>query len=123
MRILLAILLALTAVPAWAKWVAVTESGSTVYYIDPGAIRKEGDLRRLFLLEERKRPGTGGEMSRKSQLEFDCKSGTSRTRGVSGYTGGMGGGEVLYNTRGNDRPHAVETDSVEGRVLARACAQ
>ena len=123
MRFVLAALLTLIVAPVWAKWVAVTESGSTVYYVDPGHIKKEGDLRRLFLLEERKRPGTGGEMSRKTQVEFDCKNGTARTRSVSAYTGGMGGGEVLYNNRGNDKPHAVEADSVEGRVLKRACAQ
>src|SRR5512140_741159 len=123
MRILLAIVLMLTAVPGWARWVAVTESGSTTYYIDPGHIKKEGDLRRLFLLEERNRPGAGGEMSRKSQVEFDCRNGTARTRSVSAYTGGMGGGEVLYNNRGNDKPHVVQADSVEGSVLNRVCSQ
>lgn len=123
MRFVLAALLMLIVAPVWAKWVALTESGSTVYYIDPSHIKKEGDLRRLFLLEERKRPGTGGELSRKSQLEFDCRNGTARTRSVSAYTGGMGGGEVLYNNRGNDKPHAVDADSVEGNVLKRACSQ
>ena len=57
MRIILAALLMLMVIPAWAKWVAVTESGSTIYYIDPRHITKDGDLRRLFLLEEKKKPG------------------------------------------------------------------
>ena len=56
MRIILAALLMLMVIPAWAKWVAVTESGSTIYYIDPRHITKDGDLRRLFLLEKRRSP-------------------------------------------------------------------
>jgi hypothetical protein len=123
MRIIVAVLLVLMSVPAWAKWVSVGEGASSVYYVDTTQIRKEGDLRRMWALEERKRPGTGGEMSRKTQYEFDCKAGTSRIRTVSGYTGGMGGGEVLYNSRGTDKPHPVEPDSLEQRLLKQACSQ
>ena len=100
-----------------------TESGSTIYYIDPGHITKDGDLRRLFLLEEKKKPGAGGELSRKTQIEFDCKARTSRPRSVSAYTSNMASGEVLYTNRRNEKPHTVEADSVEGRVFERACAQ
>jgi hypothetical protein len=123
MRVALLALLVLTAAPVWGKWVSVGEGASTVYYVDPTQVRKEGDLRRIWALEVHKRPGVGGELSRKTQYEFDCKSGTSRTRLVSGYTGGMGGGEVLYNNRGTDKPHSVEPGSPEERLLKRACSQ
>jgi hypothetical protein len=123
MRVILAALLMLMLAPAWARWVALTESGSTSYYIDPDHITKEGDRRRLFLLEEMKKPGVGGELSRKTQIEFDCKARTSRPRSVSGYTAAMASGQALYTNSRNEKPHAIEADSVEGRVFERACAQ
>ncbi len=123
MRILLAIVLMLTSALVWAKWVAVAESGTTMYYVDPSHIKKEGDLRRLFLLEQKKSPGASGEMSRKTQVEFDCKNGTSRPRSVSAYNGRMGGGEVLYQNRRNEKAHPVERDSIEAQVFSRACAK
>ena len=122
LRIILATVFALLVVPAWAGWVAVTESGSTVYYVDPSHIKKEGDVRRLFLLEVRNRPGVGGEMSRKTQVEFDCKNRTARPRSVSSYTGTMGSGQVIYSDLRGGKAHAVEADSVEGQVFNRACA-
>jgi hypothetical protein len=120
MRILLAIVLMLTAVPVWAKWVAVAESGTTVYSVDESHIKKEGDLRRLFLLEKKKSPGAGGEMSRKTQVEFDCKNRTSRPRSVTAYSAS---GETLYSNRPNEKAHPVERDSIEAQVLDRACAK
>ena len=123
MRIVLLVLLMCTAAPVWAKWVRVAEGGSAVYYVDPASIRKEGDLRRVWALQERKRPGTGGEMSRKTQFEFDCKNQTLRVRNASSYTGGMGGGEVLNSGRGTDKPRAIETEGVEQQVFKYACSQ
>ena len=123
MRFVLAALLMLTVAPVWAKWVQVTETSSVVYYVDPASIRKEGDVRRIWALEERKKPGQGGEMSRKNQMEFDCKSQTSRIRFVSTYSAPMGSGQAIFSGRGTDKPHPVEPDSIEGRLLKRACSQ
>lgn len=61
-------------------------------------------------------------MSSKAQMEFDCKARTAVARSVSGYTGNKGGGQALYTPRPNEKPHPVDTDSVEGRVFGRACA-
>ena len=73
----------------------------------------------------RPRVGQGGELSGKTEMDFDCKNETSRVRSLSTYTEQMRGGEVLYSGRGTDKPRPVEPDSVEGgdvqvRLLPKA---
>ena len=58
MRVVLVALLMLATIPAWAEWLKVEENDiGTVFYLDPATIRKDGDLRRVWGLQDLKTPG------------------------------------------------------------------
>ena len=65
MRIILC-LLALLAAPARAEWVAVSESNDLVAYIEPATIRKNGNFRKVWQVQDLKQRDEHGAMSRRS---------------------------------------------------------
>ena len=80
MRIVLIAWLILVATPAWAEWVKVSESDGLTGYVDPATIRKNGNLRRVWEIQDLKARGTKfGELSRRVLNEYDCKEERMRT--------------------------------------------
>ena len=95
MHIVLAVLLLFVAVPAWAEWVKLGESSNGTTYIDPTTLRKDGDIRRIFVLFDRKKRDEKGELSLRTLDEFDCKKKQSRPLHMSIFDGPMGSGKQL----------------------------
>ena len=58
-------------------------------------------MRRVWLLQDLRKQGTGGEISRRSRLEYDCKQERSRFLFISSHPKSMAGGEILA-TGGED---------------------
>ncbi len=94
MRIILC-LFALLAAPAWAEWVAVSESNDLVAYIEPATIRKNGNFRKVWQVQDLKQRGKGGEMSRRLLIEYDCKEERFRILLASTHSEPMAGGKTL----------------------------
>jgi len=94
MRFVLMLLL-IAAVPAWAEWVKVTEAGGISFYIDRATIRKKGDMRRVWVLQDLKEAGYRSEMSRRGLEEYDCEEERYRILTASSHSGPMAGGDVL----------------------------
>lgn len=59
MRVLISVLIVLVAAPAWAVWMKVWESkiSGTITYFDPDTIHKDGNLRRVWVLQDLKTRG------------------------------------------------------------------
>ena len=123
MRLVLCLLLTLAAAPAWAEWVKVSENVRSVYYIDPATIRRDGNLRRVWEIEDLKERGKGGEMSRRSLNEYDCKEERSRILSISAHSDPMAGGKTLldYSEPGKWGYHPPETSGQE--VMQFVCAK
>lgn len=102
-KIALALVLAAVSGVAMAEWVEVGESDSLSLYIDPATIRKDGNLRRVWVIHDLKQRDKDGVMSLRGLLEYDCKEARSRDLSSSTHSGPMAGGKMLdsYSSRGN----------------------
>jgi len=100
-RLVLLTLLTLSSAPAYGEWVEVSanvESGETVY-VDPGTIRRKGDIAEMWVLYDNKtaQPAVGhAYLSKKVQNEYNCKEAMKRMLSVTEFSGNMGSGNVVY---------------------------
>ena len=97
MRLVLSLLLALAAVPAWGSWFRVVEGAEGDIYIDPSTVRWDGDLRIVWTVQDLKQRHKDGEFSRRVLREYDCKEKTSRALSFSTHSEPMGNGKTLYS--------------------------
>ena len=82
---------------AWAEWVLVsmTPNDGTEFYIDSKTIRKEGNLRKAWELQNLKTPGILGELSTRGRYEYDCKNERTRRLSSSLHSGAMAQGNTI----------------------------
>ena len=80
---------------AWADWefVSVSDDGIKIF-IDPTTIRKDGHMRLVWELQDRKKREATGEISFRARQEYDCKLERVRVIWISSHTGPMGTGET-----------------------------
>lgn len=83
------------ASPACAEWVRHYEDNEAVFYFDPTAVDRHANLVRVWTLEDLKRRGEIGEMSRRWFNEFDCERPAVRVLSLSGHSGQMASGKTL----------------------------
>ncbi len=116
-------LLALVAAPAWAEWVKVDETDEMTVYIDPAKIKKDGNLRRAWELQDLKQRDTDGEMSRRALQEYDCKEDRCRVLSISVHSEAMAGGKVIMSGEVNGKWKYIAPDTVSATVLSFVCAK
>ena len=63
-------LMTMLAGSAWAKWVMYFEAKTITYYYDPATIRKDGNMRQVWRVQELKQRIADGEKSRRMKLRF-----------------------------------------------------
>ena len=95
MKKLFLVCLMMLAGSAWAEWVFNHGTNRTNFYHDPATIRKEGNMRRVWELQDFKERRKGGEMSFRLRSEYDCKQERHRFLYLSGHDEPMAGGTVL----------------------------
>jgi hypothetical protein len=122
MRIVLG-LLALVAAPAWAGWVAVSESNDLVAYIDPTSIRKNGNFRKVWQVQDLKQRGKGGEMSRRLLIEYDCKEERFRILLTSTHSEPMADGKTLVSSDDPGKWVAFPPDTPAEDTLEIVCTK
>jgi hypothetical protein len=104
LRFVLAIVLAVAAIPARAEWVPVGKPGRTGflsafaedgYYIDPSTISAEGNFRKVWQIHDMKEKGTEGQRSVLASVEYDCAAKRMRTINATGRSQRMAKGEII----------------------------
>ena len=83
---------------AMADWVKVGESPEAVSFVDPSAVIKKGNTRKVWVLQNLKKPLKGNEMSQRFLREFDCTGGQNRILSYQGYSEAMGNGKVVQSS-------------------------
>ena len=126
---LLITLLLLSSGPVSAEWVAVEETyqvpGLRTVYVDPGTIRREGNLVTLWLLMDFKwmqgNRSPSRFLSTKTQMQFDCAEKRLRLLAYSEFLRHMGTGRRNdgYVDKGNWVP--VKPDSMNQALWEVAC--
>jgi hypothetical protein len=134
MRVVLTLLLILAVAPARADWVRMGESEKTVlyvlsarteYYIDPSTITREGNIRRVWEIQDLSDTGPRGERSILVSAEFDCLQKLMRLSNATGHSHPMASGEIIKLSQLPDdwitlRPG--KEDAVFYKILNTVCA-
>ena len=113
----------LCAGPAYAGWEKVGESDEIVFYIDPQTIRKDGNYRRVWGIQELKSRGEDGEFSRRSQMEFDCKNETQRLLDISTYSEKMISGKAIFSSAVDRKPLPVLPGTASESMMKIVCVR
>lgn len=94
-RILWSCLLLLAANSVHAGWVKVGENSGATVYVDPTTLTQQGDVRRVWGLQELKWYRSDGVVSFKTLDDFNCKENSRRTVFRATYAGSMATGKEL----------------------------
>ena len=104
-RMLLGLMLLMTATAASAEWTFVSDTGGDtddyIQYVDRATIRKSGNFVKMWDLIDYKTVQTlAGEsyLSEKVQNEYDCKEEKTRILAFTRFNRQMGNGKAFYNT-------------------------
>ena len=122
LRLALAVLLLLASLQASADWMKLEEHATAVLYFDPENVIKDGILRRVWTLQDRKIPD-GVVLSRRAQWEFDCKALRVRMMYLSSHRDHMALGTPVVSDDKAGPWGPVGPDSVNKTILTLACAR
>ena len=123
MKKFLIILLLLFATPSFADWdfVGTAGDGSVDSYIDLDQIRKEGEFIHYWNLMDLKQPDEDGDLSFVTFILGDCKSFRLMYSLAYYYRKNMGGGELSGIMHEPTEWQSVETGTLDGFALKKAC--
>jgi Surface-adhesin protein E len=117
------IFLMLATTPAWADWVKIVRTDVAAHYIDPATVRKDGDLRRVWTMQDMVQTSPDGVMSIRALQEYDCAEQRMRYLSVTAHSGPMAGGRILathvLHDEWSDRPPGTKASAIEKLVCGR----
>jgi len=127
MRLTVALLMMALTAPAWAEWVKIAESNLRVLYYNPAATTQQGELHRVWTLQDNKQRDTDGVLSRQYLTEFDCKGARQRLLSVSTHSERMARGETIKLRRyslgePDGKWFNVAPDTFSAHLLKLVCA-
>ena len=95
-------------------------------YVDTTTIRKNGNLAKIWEMEDYKtgqNDGDGVYLSEKSQWEYDCQNETERFLSFVTYSGNMGGGKAISSDTYNKSAFPVVPGTLGEIMWKIACGQ
>ena len=95
MKKLFIVFVMLLAGSAWAEWVIYETTDTNTFYYDPTTIRKDGNMRQVWVLLNWRKRDKDNVMSHRLRYEYDCKQERYRFLAISVHTEPMAGGEIL----------------------------
>jgi hypothetical protein len=121
-KLFLVCLLMLTG-SVWAEWVLVNKLEDIQFFYDPTTIRNEGNMRRVWTLQNLKQRGAIGEMSRRIRQEFDCKQERYQLLDISEHSEPMAGGKVLTTGIGSGVWRGIAPGTNSTSLLEIICSK
>lgn len=91
-------------------------------YIDPGTIRVNGHMRRVWELHDLKQRDLVGGLSARGLTEYDCKEERSRYLSFSTHSEAMIGGTILRSYDEPSRWDYIPPGTIAEDVLKIVCA-
>jgi hypothetical protein len=121
-KLALAVLILLSS-NAWAQWVQVGETDEGNFYIEPSTVRRDGHLRQVWELTDLKRRDEGGELSRRTRVQYDCKRGQTQVLSISTHWEPMAGGATLLSVVREGHWKEVPPDTAYAKAFKIVCAE
>ena len=125
-KLLLALMLALVSIGTMAEWILVGRTDDGAVYVDLAIIHKADNKVRMWDLKDFQ-AGQGGAgakfLSKKTQLEYDCKDERFRRLGIVLFRENMGAGAVVDSYSGDaGKWQPVQSGSLAETLREIACA-
>lgn len=118
-------LMLLATSSAWAEWVKIgsSSSGKITYYIDPATIRKNGNLRTVWAIQNLFSPDKDGIASQRVKQEYDCELERVRWLSSSFHSKSMADGKVLFGNDAISNWKAVPPQTAISDILKIVCGE
>lgn len=123
MKKLFLVCLMMLAGSAWAKWLMYFEDKKIIYYYDPATIRKDGNIRLVWRVQELKQRTADGEKSRRMRIEYDCKEERYRILSASIHSEPMAEGKVIYSENKDNIWTVIPPASAAETMFKIVCAK
>lgn len=123
MRLPIILILALVTAPAWAAWEKTASNDKGTFYVDPATIRKNGDLREVWQMEDFKAKRPDGAMSARTLREFDCKGEQVRVLASSEHAGEKATGKTLKSKNETSKWGHIPPNTVIAAISKTVCSR
>ena len=108
---------------AWAEWVMYFETKTITYYYDPATIRKDGNMRQVWRIQQLKQRIADGEKSRRMRIEYDCKEERYRILSAAIHSDPMAEGKVIYSENKDNIWTVIPAASAAEAMFKIVCAK
>ena len=125
-RLLMGLILVMTATAAMAEWTRVDSSDEFILYVDRATIIRNGHLVKMWGLSDFKRVQTVSGysyLSEKTELEIDCKEVRLRMVAFTWFDEQMGNGKVVNLSGGGGKWDPIHPDSIGETLWEIACGK
>lgn len=125
-RLLLGLMLLVTAPTASAEWTQSGESDNYILYVDRATIRRNGNFVKMWDMSDYKTVQTvNGDsvLSTKRQSEYDCKDEMLRDHAFTVFSGQMGRGKVVYSNDDTKKWGPIAPESMGEALWKIACGK
>ena len=108
---------------AWADWAKMGYTDEGSFYIDTASVLRDGHLRQVWELTDLKQRDEGGELSRRTRVQYDCKLGRTQVLSISTYWEPMAAGKTLLSVAREGLWKEVPPETAYATAFKLLCAQ
>ncbi len=115
--------LILLASSAQADWVKMGETDEGSFYIDTASVLLDGHVRQVWELTDLKQRDEGGELSRRTRVQYDCQRGRTQVLSISTHWEPMAAGATLLAVAREGLWKEVPPGTAYAAAFKLLCAQ
>ncbi len=109
--------------PAHAEWEYVASSDFYARYIDPGSARRDGEIIKVWEMDDKAEQDRYGVYSLRAQTEYDCAGRAYRIAYLSGHSKRQTEGAIIFSRPMRSDWKPVAPGSLGEATLERLCAE
>lgn len=117
------IALALFGGTVWAEWLLAGETDEGNLYIDTLSVRRDGSMRQVWELTDLRQRDEGGELSRRTLVQYDCARDRTKVLSTSTYSEPMTAGITLVSVAREGLWKEVPPGTAYAKAFIIVCAQ
>ena len=125
-RLLMGLMLLVTAGAASAEWTRVSETDGFIRFVDKATIRRNGNFVKMWDMSDFKTVKTIAGLSllsNKIQQEFDCQEDRGRMLALTWFSGQMGNGNAVYSNSDTQKWEPIRPGSSNETLWKIACGK
>jgi hypothetical protein len=105
------------------NWIRASYSDEATFYVEVDSIKKIGNSRRVWVMQDMVKKGTNGVLSRRNLEEFDCVEEKYKLIQVTTFSGNMGTGGILMSFPASGEWNYISPGTLDHGVLRFACSK